>query len=207
MGGPRRRTTHVVRDQTQLQALASPLRLEIVSLYDAGEDLSVNEIAASLGRPVASMYFHVRKLERARLLDETGTRGQGRAAEVVYRTIADRIHVPLDPRRPVSVAAAVKTLRSILRQAAREFDAAAHSGALLRRRASGGVAGRRQRVWLTNADAAEARRRLDAFEAFLVRASKQSVGSEHVWTSLLMPLAEARSATVPGKSGAKRRRK
>ena len=202
MRRPRRPTTHMVKDRTQLRALASPLRLEIVGLFESGHELSVSEIAARLGRPVASMYFHVRKLERVRLLVESGSRGQGRAAEAVYRTIADRIAVPLDPRRPVSVATAVKTLRSILRQAGREFEALAHTGAV----SHGLVVGRRQRVWLSEADAAEARRRLDAFEAFLVSASKQSAGSEHVWTSLLVPLIKTQSAAVPGRSGAERRR-
>ncbi len=187
-----RSTTHVVRGQRQRAALASPLRMEIIGLFEYGRALSVRDMADRLGRPVASLYFHVHKLVGAGLLVEGDQRGSGPAAEVLYRAVADRIALLVNPRSPDSVDAVVKSVRALLRQVGREFENACRSASHHATMPAQDAAARRQRVWLTPQDAAEARRMLDSVERFLVRKSRKSGGTEHTWTSLLLPVAAPR---------------
>lgn len=197
-------TTHVVAGKLQREALGSPLRIEIIGFFEYGGMLSVRDIAERLGRPVASMYFHVHKLVRAGLLVEGPKRGTGPAAEVLYRAVADRIALQVNPRSPASVDAVVRSVRALLRQAGREFESACRSSSHWAAESGQDAAGRRQRAWLTAEDAAEARRRLDGVERFLASRSRKSGGSEHTWTSLLIPVATSRRSVGKKKNGEKK---
>jgi DNA-binding transcriptional ArsR family regulator len=168
MARGRQPTTHLVTGKHQRRALASPLRLEIIGYFEHGRELSVMEVAERLGRPAASLYFHVHKLVRAGLLVEGKIRGRGPSAEVVYRAVADRIALPVNDDAPGGRRAIVTMVRALLRQVGREFEAACRSPYLLATIPPQGI-GRRHRAWLTATDAAEARRRLEAIERFLIR--------------------------------------
>ncbi|MCG3130563.1 MAG: hypothetical protein FLDDKLPJ_01328 [Phycisphaerae bacterium] len=191
MAGRRTTSTHVVTDRAQREALASPLRLEIIGHFEHGRELSVGDVARRMGRPAASMYFHVHKLVGAGLLVEGAARGRGPATEALYRAVADRIALQLNPGSAASVEAASRTVRALLRQAGREFERACRSGTLPERMFPQATTGRRQRVRLSGVDAAEARRRLDAVERFLIRRNRKSGGIEHTWTSLFIPVGDA----------------
>ena len=173
--------------------------MEIIGLFEYGRALSVRDMADRLGRPVASMYFHVHKLVGAGLLVEENMRGTGPAAEVLYRTVADRIALLVNPRSPASVDAVVKSVRALLRQVGREFENACRTASHFATMPGQDAAARRQRVWLTQEDAAKARRLLDGVERFLACRSRQSGGTEHTWTSLLLPVAGPRRPA--GRSG------
>ena len=187
-----RPTTHVASNEIQRKALASPLRLEIVSFFEHGRELSVRDVANRLGRPVASLYFHVHKLVRSGLLVESATRGSGPAAEVLYRAIAERIALPVHSSSPAAMDAVVKAIRALLRQVSREFETVCRTPDLIARQGGAQAVGRRQRVWLTNEDAAEVRKRLDAVERFLMQRSGAPGGTEYTWTSMFLPVIRRR---------------
>jgi len=189
---PYRPTTHVVSSPIQREALASPLRLEIVSFFEHGRELSVRDVAARLDRPIASLYFHVHKLVRSGLLVESSSRGRGPAQEMLYRAVADRIALPVDPRSTDAFNAAVKSVRALLRLVGREFESACRTPGVLSGQDGLQASGRRQRAWLNDKDADEVRKRLDALERFIIRRSRKSGGAEYTWTSMFLPAVRPR---------------
>ena len=178
-------TTHLVTRRDQLDALISPVRLEIVDCFEAGEALSVRQVAELMGRPPASLHFHVKKLADVGLLRESGTRGQGPRTEKLYRLIAPRIAVAMRPRSRASVEAAVRGASTILRLAAREFASAAESGHW---GTASMVCGGRRRLWLSDTALRELARRMESLDRYLATQSKKREGRQYSWTSLLVPL-------------------
>lgn len=184
------RKTHRVSKRKELEVLASPARLELLGLFEAKRELSVQEMAAELGKPVASLYFHVHKLVDAGLLVERGQRGDGRRAQTTYAAIAERVELPLHPASRASREAAAKTVRAILRQAEREFAAAVEGGHFATDPpASEHGAACRQRAWLTPEEFARVGTMLSRIEAYLSRRGAKREGVPVSWTTILVPLA------------------
>ncbi len=121
--------THLLEDPAQRRALGSPLRLEILGLFTTKEPLSVAEMAERIGRPAASLYYHVRLLEKVGILTRAGERSSGPREEALYHPIAERFALPTDPESGEGVADATKTLASAFRMAERDFAAAMQSAA------------------------------------------------------------------------------
>src|SRR4051794_35995334 len=68
-----------VADARQIQALASPIRQDILDAVTAIGPCSVAQLAASLGKPADGLYYHIRRLLDVRLLMEVPGDGNGRA--------------------------------------------------------------------------------------------------------------------------------
>lgn len=74
-----------------LRALASPARLEIVEGLQLGGASNVAELGRRLGRAPDSLYYHLRELEKAGVIErsgvtDTGDQARGRRG-VVYRML------------------------------------------------------------------------------------------------------------------------
>lgn len=124
--------THIAEDPAQRKALTSPLRLEIIGLFTTREALSVAEMAERMGRPTASLYYHVRLLESVGLLKRTGGKPGARREEALYRPIAERFAIPADPESGEGVSDVTKTVATAFRMAERDFEAAIASDSLRR---------------------------------------------------------------------------
>jgi predicted transcriptional regulator len=184
----RDRRTYRVSTPRELQVLISPARLELLGLFEGMRVLSVRDMAGELGKPVASLYFHVHKLAHAGLLVERGRRGDGREAETLSGATAERIELPLTPAK-ASRAAATKTLRALLRQAEREFGAAVQREKFRKETVgSGSASGRRQRAWLTMHELQHVAQMLERIESYLSKRSKKRHGVPVSWSSVLVPL-------------------
>lgn len=118
--------THPPDDLTERQtaALASPQRMEIVSLFGESDTLAVSDIAARIGRPATSIYHHLDVLLAASILRPAGTRPKGKRYERLYAIEDGLIRLELDPTRPGIGNQARKAMRSALRMAERDFEAA-----------------------------------------------------------------------------------
>src|SRR5580704_8847173 len=111
-------------EPSQLAALASPLRLELIGALGTHGPASIRELAAQLDRPADGLYHHVRTLLKAGILVERGQRKVGRRTEAVYELTAERIAGRLDPKSARSKAVAVRAGSAALRLAHREFRTA-----------------------------------------------------------------------------------
>lgn len=72
-----------------LRALSSPARIEVVEGLQIGGPSSVAELGRRLGRAPDSLYYHLRELEKAGVVERSGAaapKGRGRRG-VVYRVL------------------------------------------------------------------------------------------------------------------------
>lgn len=104
----------------QLESLTSPVRLAIVQRLEVDREATAREIAGRLGRPVTSLYHHLRQLQDAGVLRVVAERRGARRPEAVYALLAEYL----------SSAQTVKTPRgrkTYARAAARVADAGARA--------------------------------------------------------------------------------
>ncbi len=79
-----------------LRSLGSPTRLAIIGALRALGPSSIRELAVYLERPADGLYYHVRNLERAGLVEVVEKRRVWRRFEALYRPTADIFeHSPL----------------------------------------------------------------------------------------------------------------
>jgi DNA-binding transcriptional ArsR family regulator len=106
--------------QAQLESLTSPVRLAIVQRLEVDRTATAGELARRMGRPVTSLYHHLKQLEEAGVLRVVEERQTARRPEAVYALVADYL----------SSAEAVKTpegRRIYGRAAVRVADAGARA--------------------------------------------------------------------------------
>ena len=182
----------VVLDRRQVDALASPARLEIVEAMGVLGRVSARELAAHLGRSAGAVYHHLRTLEAAGLLEEVDRRPGPRRPEILYAVRAGRLAVPAGQTAAGDQAAA-RALHAVLRQASRDVDAAFARG-------TAALRGRFHGLQLSAPLSAAERRRvltaLGSIEAVFRRAMKaRRTEPEKAmrWTSVLLPVRRRRA--------------
>jgi hypothetical protein len=132
-----KRTT-LVLNRRQVGVLTSPARLEIVEAFGVLGRASARQVAAYLGRPPGAVYHHLRTLAQAGLFAAVDVRRGTRRPETVYAPVAARLAVAAGGSR-AGDRQALRTLQAVLRQAARDVDAAFTRGpAALQARFYGG---------------------------------------------------------------------
>jgi DNA-binding transcriptional ArsR family regulator len=124
----RRARTLVIRDGRQRKALASPIRLEILGQFTAGDPMSVAEIAARMGRPSTAIYYHVHQLEEVGLLARAGTRSGTKRDETLYQPVADQFDLTPDRGNREHIRDATTALSAAHRMATRDMQAALECG-------------------------------------------------------------------------------
>lgn len=112
----------------QRNALASPLRLEILGLFTNPEPLAISDMALLMGRSAGSLYHHVGILEKAGLLLRSGTRPKGKRYEALFQPAANRIEMEADSEAADEVELVVKTLSAAFRMVERDLAAAITGG-------------------------------------------------------------------------------
>src|SRR6516165_12684136 len=115
------RVTRIIRNSSELRALVSPVRQEIVDALSSRGRMSVAEIAAAIGRRADTLYFHVRALEKAGLARRAGVRRRGRREEAVFQTAASELKLRYTPASEANRARVTAIVASMLRQGVRDF--------------------------------------------------------------------------------------
>lgn len=80
-----------VEDPADLAVLYDPVRYRIVR--QLSKPRSVKEVAAALGVPAASLYYHFGLLEEHGFVEQAGTRRSGRKPERLYRSTVHSFRV------------------------------------------------------------------------------------------------------------------
>lgn len=115
----------MVEDDAQRAALTSPVRLELIEHLAAIGPASVRDLAARVGSTTHALHYHVRQLRDVGLLVPAGSRRSGARDETLYDLIAERIEISMDSSH--GAQAGIKTARTILRKAERDFTAIAEA--------------------------------------------------------------------------------
>jgi predicted ArsR family transcriptional regulator len=74
-------------NQSQLESLTSPVRLAIIQRLDIDKAATAQELAQRMGRPVTSLYHHLKQLLEVRLLHVVEMRPGTRRPEAVYANV------------------------------------------------------------------------------------------------------------------------
>lgn len=82
-----------ITDPRQFKALRSTLRQEVVDVMESLVPCTIAMLADRLGRPAASLYFHVRALQRVGLIKEVGEQGSGRERATLYALPGRRLRL------------------------------------------------------------------------------------------------------------------
>jgi DNA-binding transcriptional ArsR family regulator len=133
-------TSHLICNGRQLAALAAAARQEIVDVLEQMGTVSVAELAAALGRPADSLYFHLRTLTRVGLVQSAGYRARPGGKEALYRTAAPELRVQYKPRDSANRKAVSAIAASMLRLAIRDFRRSFERGHVL-------VSGAHRELW------------------------------------------------------------
>jgi DNA-binding transcriptional ArsR family regulator len=133
-------SSHLINSRKQLEALAAAARQEIVGVLEQMGTVSVAELAAALGRPADALYFHLRALTRAGLVQNAGYRSQSGRKEAIYRTIARELRLLYQPEDAANRTAISSIVASMLRLGMRDFSRSFQPGNVV-------VSGSRRELW------------------------------------------------------------
>lgn len=89
----------------QIKALTSPVRHQMHLVMEMLGPCSVRELASRMGREPATLYYHVKLLERVGIITRSGTRGAGRNEEIVYALAQEHVRVDMNQRSEIRQSA------------------------------------------------------------------------------------------------------
>ncbi|MBV9339707.1 MAG: helix-turn-helix transcriptional regulator [Acidobacteria bacterium] len=135
-----RRQQHVIQEAKQFSVLAAAPRQELLDVLACMGTVSVAEIGAALGRPADALYFHLRALKRAGLVQQVGYRTRSGRREALFRTVAPELRLRYQPRKAANRRAVTAIVSSMLRLGIRDFRRAFE-------RADAVVSGNQRELW------------------------------------------------------------
>ncbi len=187
----------------QLRALASPVRIEIVGVFQSHGPLAIRELAEILGRPADGLYHHVRQLQKAKILRIAQMRRVGKRDEAVLELTAERFGHAEQPKTPAIRLAIVETAASALRLANREFRRAVLAEKSPKHK-EGPARGdecrtrarlSRQRSCLTDEDLCKLHEMLEQVDTFLKERIGRKQGEPFAMTVALVPLLKRKRSS------------
>lgn len=110
-----------ITDLEQFKALTSPVRGEILDIVNLMGPLSIAEMAEYVGKPIDSLYYHVRKLVRVGLLVNVAKRKSKRQMESIYDLAGRPMFLQYVPSQTEYVENVIKSIASMLRLTERNF--------------------------------------------------------------------------------------
>jgi predicted ArsR family transcriptional regulator len=115
---------YIIRNRKQLATLKAAARQELLDVLSSMGTVSVAELAAALGKPADSLYYHVRILQKAGLVLEDGMREEAGRNERLYHTVASDLRLAYMPGPKGNAEAVTPIIDSMLRLTSRDFKAA-----------------------------------------------------------------------------------
>lgn len=126
---------------SQVRALISPARQEIVDALEVAGPLTIAEVAGLIGRKSDALYFHAKRLVKVGLIRELEPRRNGRHVASLY-DLAWR-PMRLSYQAPVQAKDLAAVVAAAMRLAIRDFAAATKAYA----KAAGTGVGRPTEIW------------------------------------------------------------
>ena len=110
----------IIREQKQIAALASPVRLAVIDALEAVGPCSVSELGRVIGTRPDALYYHLRILEKQGLLKQVTENAASDTYDVTSRPLA----LAYEPGDRKNRDAVVRVAGAMLRGAQRMFEAA-----------------------------------------------------------------------------------
>ncbi|MEZ6000837.1 ArsR/SmtB family transcription factor [Hyphomonas sp.] len=121
MSGAEDQDTYWVLRKDQLECLASTVRMDVVDHLVGNGEMSIKQLATSMGRQPSSIYYHINMLLEAGLIVEAGTQVSNRRTEVLYAARAPRMRLQKALADPKNFETIARTVGAVSRQAHRDF--------------------------------------------------------------------------------------
>lgn len=172
--------SYVITRRSQVAALASAVRQEIIDTLQAAGPRSAAELAHLMGRPADALYYHIKRLLKVGLLVVESTRISGRRDEAVF----DLVGRPLVLKYPPGTTALV---RAMVRAAERDFRSATSSERARTEGARRNVWAGRRHAWLSARDLARVNKYVDRLVAIMTKARTPASGELCTLTLILAP--------------------
>lgn len=166
-----------IRSLRQLEALALPVRTEIVETVSFLGPCSVGELARLLGRKRPVLHFHVDKLVGVKLLVRCGERGTGRQRETLYRTPGTPVFVVYDRDDPRNVELTARYSRNMLSHTTRLLARALRSRSIRTSGPHRDTYVAQMTAWLSDSELAEVNKLIERLHARL-RPSPKTEGKK-----------------------------
>ncbi len=182
----------------QMRVLTSPVRIEIIGVFQSYGPLAIRELAEKLGRPMDGLYHHIRRLQKAGIVRLKETRRAYKRDEAVFELTADRFGHEAYPATPQLKRAVAKAATAMLRLTNRDYHRAlADEGIAKQWEQSEQAAGQpavlrmsQQKSWLTKQDLREVHRRIAEIESYLRERLHGKKGIPFALTTVLVPLVK-----------------
>ena len=194
--------SHFIRSEAQLATLTAAIRQEVVDVLAEMGTVSVAELAGALGRPADSLYFHLRVLTRAGLVQRAGSRSRAGGKEALYRTVAPELRLQYEPGKESNRKAVSAIVASMLRLGSRDFTRALQSGEVV-------VSGPHRELWalrkagrLTPAQVTKVNESIQNLADTV--SARRGKGRLYAITILLTPLDRQRKTGTKSKGDKKR---
>jgi DNA-binding transcriptional ArsR family regulator len=187
---PRPAEIYVIESQPQLRVLTSMVRQEIVDVLAQMGTASVAEVAATLGRPPDSLYYHLRALQKAGLVLPAGVRRRSRRQEVLFRTVAPELMLRYQPGHPPNRKAVTAIVGSMLRLGFRDFRRAFERPSVIVSGNHRELWALRRTGWLSPAQVATVNRSIQQLSRNVAKSRGQ--GQLYAITVVLTPLEQRR---------------
>jgi DNA-binding transcriptional ArsR family regulator len=130
----------MIDSKKQLTALASAARQEIFDVLEKMGTVPVSELAATLGRPADALYYHLRILRKAGLVEEVQTRMEAGRRESLFRIAGADRRIDYEASRRKGSRALTAIVSSMLRLGIRDFRRAIEDKDVV-------VSGDRRELW------------------------------------------------------------
>ena len=124
---------YILESLSQLQAISSPIKQEIIDVIQARGQCSISEIAEELGRPADGLYYHIKALLKERLVVEVGTTKKAGQTETIYDTSrsGSLMEAGYDRSDPEKIKAMNKIVSSMMKIAVKDYSAGLGSEAAI----------------------------------------------------------------------------
>lgn len=194
----RSRETHVVGSKTQIAALSSAVRQDIADALAQAGPISVSELAATLGRPADALYYHLKILQKAGLVEAAGHRTAEGRREALFQAVAADFRIDSEAARRDGGKALTAVVGSMMRLGARDYARALQDPSVALSGPGRELSARRKTVWMTPEDVARFNGTVERLTSDV--AGLPGRGRLYAVTVLLTPLDHQRRAG-PDRSG------
>ena len=196
--------TYRITRREQIEALASPVRLEILAAARITGLCSIGSLARFLGRAPDSLYYHIRKLVSVGLLLEAGKRSTTRRHESLYLTAGRRFRMPFASGDTQLVEARLRTFTALLRLTDRDHRRAIRSGLAVFSGRARNIRNARVKGWLSTEELREIHEHISqVVEVFEREKTPPQRGKRKLFavTMYLTPMAPSKRTSAKPKAG------
>lgn len=122
---------YILESLSQLQAISSPIKQEIIDVIQSRGPSSISDIAEELGRPADGLYYHVKALLKEHLLIEVGASKKAGQRKKRYDTSrsGSLMEAGYDQSDPDKIMAMNQIVSSMLKIAMKDYSAGINSTA------------------------------------------------------------------------------